>query len=181
MSAPLATILSMTALGLRWMVDTNFFPFERSSACHDLMQMHRAGLILLARTDVADTELLKAPEDERPKLQAQSSELSEYLGPLVLDHSRLGSSVLGSEEDQMLLETVFSTLFPGRAWASGNSHDQRDAMHVAWAKREAFDGFITDEKQLLRRNDAMRKKYNGFSILSPEDALTIRAQVPSED
>jgi hypothetical protein len=79
----------MSALGLRWMVDWNFFLIERSPARQTLMEMRRAGLIRLARTDVAHTEALEAAEDVRPRLLAQSSELSEYFGPLVLGHSRL--------------------------------------------------------------------------------------------
>ncbi len=159
------------------MIDWNFFPLEPSEsrpseARQTLIEMHRAGLIMLARSDVADTEALNADPDVRSTLQAQSSELSEYFGPLILDHSRLGSSVLGTEEDQVLLETVFAALFSGREWLSGNPHDQRDAMHVAWAIRYAFDGFITDEKKLLKRRQAIGVKYD-FSILSPDDALVI--------
>jgi hypothetical protein len=159
------------------MVDWSFFPLERSEARERLMEMHRLGLIMLARTDVAHTEALEASADVRSRLQAQSSELSEYFGPLVLDHSRLVSSVLGSEEDQFLLETVFCTLFPARTWATGNPHDQRDAMHVAWAIRYAFDGIITGDDELLRRKAAVREKYNGFAILSPDDALAMAQRI----
>jgi hypothetical protein len=77
----------------------------------------------------------------------------------------------------MLLETVFCTLFPGRTWVSSNSHDQRDAMHAAWTIRYASDGLITEEKRLLRRRHAMREKYNGFSILTPDDALVTARRI----
>src|SRR5438093_5881013 len=130
----------MSTLGRRWMVDWSFFPLERSPERQALMEMHRAGLILLARSDVAHTEALETPDEMvRSRLQAQSSELIDYFGSLVFDHSRLGSSIFGSTEGQVLLESFFSFLLPGRTWASGKSHDQRDTMHVAWAIRYAFD------------------------------------------
>jgi predicted nucleic acid-binding protein len=131
------------------------------------------GLIMLALTDVAHTEALEASPEVRLRLRAQTSQLREYFGPFVLNHSRLGSSLLGSEEDRLLLDTVFSTLFPRRTWATGSSHDQRDAMHVAWAIRYAFDGLITGDDDLLRRKVAVRGAYNGFQILSPDDALVV--------
>lgn len=132
-------------LGLGFIVDTNVIDDE-SPASAALRAHASAGRIRLSRTDVVDTELAGAPPEKRAQLLQRSAELDEYLGPLVLDHSRLGYAVVGGAADEERLERVFRVLHPGGDRQKPGSHDLRDAMHVATAIRYGADGFITLDK-----------------------------------
>jgi hypothetical protein len=151
-----STTIVPAYLGQRWAVDTNFFPTSRSPERAELWEFHRRGEIWLARTDVLGTELLNTHPGATTLKQGEVAELSEYLGPWVLDHSRLDSAVLGTPGDQALLDDVVGVIVAGRTWATARPHDVRDAMHIAWATRYGFDGFITSDKDLLRRRDEFR-------------------------
>jgi hypothetical protein len=107
-------------------------------------------------------------------IQGQASQLSEYLGPWVLDHSRLDSAVLGTPGDQALLDDVVGVIASDGTSAIAQPHDVRDAMHIAWAVRYGFDGFITEDKGLLRRSDEFRApRFNNIYVMSPATALTV--------
>src|SRR2546426_11891442 len=158
-------------LGFHWMLDTSFFPVARSPERERLVALHETGRIKLAETDVLDTELTNARPDIRAVFEIEAAKFSEYLGPLVLDHSRLGHAVLGSKLDQSLLDEVVGLLFPGKTSLKAKPHDVRDAMHIAWAKRYGFDGFITEDQRLLRKKAVLKARLS-FDILSPVEALT---------
>jgi hypothetical protein len=159
-------------LGIRWTVDNNFFPISRSPERAELLALRQAGCIRLARTDVLSTELLNATSGIADRLRFEAGPLSEYLGPLVPDHSRVGFAVLGSSADQSLLDQVTVLLFPGKDSRPATPHEVRDAMHIAWSIRYGFDGFITDDRRLLGKDSAFRERFN-FSILSPAAALVV--------
>lgn len=154
-------------LGVRLVVDNNFFPLDRSQERMELMALHKAGRIQLALVDVTGTEWLDAPPDVRAPLEAEAIELHGYHGPLVLDHSRLGHAVLGSEIDSQLLDDAASVTFPGTRLDQLSSRDLRDAMHIA--KQYGFD-FITSDTRLLRRARELQDRFN-MNILSPAQAL----------
>lgn len=59
-------------LGVRFVVDNNFFPLSRSRERVELMALHKAGRILLAVVDVTGTEWLDAPPDVREVLEAEA-------------------------------------------------------------------------------------------------------------
>jgi hypothetical protein len=148
------------------------FPARRSIDRKRLLALHRLGYIRLARSDVLGTELLRAPPLIADQIQAEARPLSEYLGPLVLDHSRLDHAVLGSSGDSLLLDEVLDLLFPGKTLATASFRIVRDAMHVAWSIRFAFDALITEDRRLLKRDAAFRERF-GFMIVSPAAALII--------
>jgi hypothetical protein len=77
-----------SALGLLFFIDTHFLD-DQSSAALDLKRLREEGQIALARTDVIDTELMRAPTD-KGDLATQASDYPEVLGPWVLGQSRLG-------------------------------------------------------------------------------------------
>jgi hypothetical protein len=156
-------------LGLSLMLDTNTIK-DDSEAMEELVQFQEAGWIELARSDVVETEFLNASGDLRTNLESAASRFSEYFGPMVFGHSRWGSSVWGSAQDQDLLEGVFATLFPNRTYGS-NPDDLRDAMHVAWATRYGMTALVTRDGAVLKANDRVGEVFNGFSIWSPEKAL----------
>lgn len=164
--------MASTFLGIRWAVDTNFFPTSRSAARAELWELRRAGYVKLERTDVLGTEILQASLDRRARLEGEVVQLGEYLGPFILGHSRVGSCVLGSAADASLLQEVLAVLYPRMSAATAAERDLRDAMHVAWAIRYGLDGLITEDRKLLRQNAKIRERF-GFSILSPEQALVV--------
>lgn len=157
-------------LGLGFIVDTNVIDDE-SPASAALRAHASAGRIRLSRTDVVDTELAGAPPEKRAQLLERSAELDEYLGPLVLDHSRLGYAVVGGAADEERLERVFRILHPGGDRQKPGSHDLRDAMHVATAIRYGADGFITLDKGILRKREALVEAFPNFSVFEPLAAV----------
>jgi len=89
----------------------------------------------------------------------------------VLGHSWLGSSVLGDAEDEHRLKQVFSILFPGVQWEKARDNHIHDAMHVATAIRYGGHGFVTREKTLLNKHEAIAAAFQNFRIWLPEQAL----------
>jgi hypothetical protein len=163
-------------LGRRYAIDTNLVG-RTSPAMDCLWEYHRGSWIQLLKTDTLDTELSGARDPERRRtLLDETALLIEQLGPLVLDHSRPSHAVLGSPADQANIDKVIRTLFPNEdPRAPGASHGKqrvRDAMHVNTAKRYGLDGLITnDEADLLRRAAAVKAAFDGFLIVTPEQAL----------
>ncbi len=159
-----------TRLGIRFIIDTHLID-DPSREMAELRELRRGGWIQLFVSDIPATELSDAPIGRRDKLLEYAGDYSEYLGPLVVGHSRLDHSVLGSEDDEKRLHQVFSCLFPGGDWFSARRQDVRDAMNVATAIRYVMTGFLTKDKRLLRAGHRIRQAFNGFPILDPSDAL----------
>lgn len=157
-------------LSLRFVIDTHILD-DGARETDELWRLHRAGWFNLTRTDVLDTELLAAPEERRSDLLARSGELTEHFGPLVLDHSRLDHAVLGGRTDEELLHRVFALLYPGAVWGAARPQHTRDAMHVAWAIRYGADGFITRDRRLLNKREAVARAFDGFLILEPAETV----------
>lgn len=170
--------LTENRLGLRFYFDNNFVG-DRSNACEELRGLDRSGWIDLARSDTVDTELADTKDPERrEQLLAESAAYWESFGPLVLDHSRLGSTVVGSADDHDRLDHVYRILFPGsdrHSAATGRARRKlRDAMHVATAIRYGGMLFVTrDERDLVSKSDAIAAAFNGFTIMLPETALAL--------
>lgn len=166
-------------LGLIFYVDTNFVG-DNSDACERLRQLHKDGWIALQRTDDVDTELGDAKDlEKRRRLLDESAEYSEAFGPVIADHSRIGHSVFGNEDDEARLDRVYKILFPDsdRADTTVNRarHKLHDAMHLATAIRygaTSNGGFVTrDERDILRKRGALAEAFHGFRVFLPEEAL----------
>ena len=138
-----------------------------------LRSLHEEGWIDLSRTDTMDTELTAAPDEIRTGLLESSAEYVEVLGPLVFNHSRLDHAVVGNDDDRDLLERVFGTVHPDVEITAARRQHKRDAMHIATTIRYGLNGFITNDRQLLSRADAVKTAFDGFLILSPGAALAI--------
>lgn len=157
-------------LGRQFVIDSHVVD-DASPEVVALRQYHRDGWINLTKTDVPDTEFLGAPPQKRDRLLQLSGEYVEHLGPLVLGHSRLDHAVAGSWKDEAHLRDVFDLLFPGRTWEAARRQDIRDAMNVATSIRYGADGFITNDKALLKAGERIRIAFNGFTISPPTQAL----------
>jgi hypothetical protein len=167
-------------LGLLFYFDTNFVDDE-SPAALELRQLDADGWLLLARSDTVDTELATHPDQRRrAELHEVSSGYPESLGPMVLDHSRLGFAYLGTAADAAHIERVLAVLFPGTSRHSTSRtgmNNVRDAMHVATTIRCGGNVFITRDKRLLAKSAATATAFNGFQIMTPERALAFATRV----
>jgi hypothetical protein len=177
---------NLERLGIRFYFDTNFVT-DTSDAATRLRQLHEEGWINLWRTDTVDTELQNANDEKRRGLLDRSAPYVESMGVLVWDHSRWGHAIWGNDDDAERLDRVFRVLFPGSKrtdQSTGRSRRKlRDAMHVATAIRYGANGFITrDEADLLARKLAIADDFDGFQIMTPEEAFAFveRARARNE-
>lgn len=102
----------VSATGLAFVIDTNIID-DASPDVAALRLLHDEGWINLTRSDTVDTELVKAENEKRDGLLAESSEFVEHLGPMVLDQSRWDHGVWASDEDGDRLTAVAAILYPG--------------------------------------------------------------------
>ncbi|TXK34260.1 type II toxin-antitoxin system VapC family toxin [Nonomuraea sp. C10] len=160
--------LNRTAFTL--FIDTNIIGSDDQSVLA-LRRLREEGWINLQRTDTMDTEFLTAPPELWVNLTEESSRYPETFGPLILDHSRLGSSILGDDEDEARLHSVFAILYPGAEWGEARKNHVRDAMHVATSIRYGGDGFVTYDKRMLNKYNEIAAQFGGFRILSPAQAV----------
>jgi hypothetical protein len=158
--------------GRHFVLDTHIID-DPSEAAIRLRQLGADGLVYLSRTDTMDTELLGATPDKQPVLLELSGRFVEHLGPFVLDHSLFDHAVLGGDEDEARLRQVFEILFPHSEWDSVGRQHVRDAMHIATAIRYGADGFVTNERRLLRAKRTIQDAFNGFLLVDPAGAVTI--------
>jgi hypothetical protein len=156
--------------GLTLYMDTHILDAQEDVS-NQLKRMWQEGWIVLQRTDVMDTEIAAAPDCKVQSLTEASAEYPEALGPMVLGHSRLDFSVVGSEEDADRLDDVFAILFPNVNRATSRKNHIRDAMHVATAIRYGGFGFITRERRLLNKAERIAERFQGFRLWTPEQAL----------
>ena len=99
-----------------------------------------------------------------------SIDLLELFGPLVADHSRVGHSVFGSEEDIERFERVKS-IVQVRSGSNRNfQHDARDSIHIATSIRYGYDGFLTSDERLISRDAQFTYEFN-FRILKIDAAI----------
>lgn len=70
---------------------------------------------------------------------------------------------------QELKEEIRAIVFPNRSHSRKEAvNDESDLRHLAYCIQNSKDGFITEEKALLRAKDALRDKY-GLTLYSPQD------------
>lgn len=170
--------------GLRFVLDTNSVanPDPTTAAVlSELRTLFEAGRIDMVRTDTMDTELGSATGELRDQLLSESSQFVELLGPMVLDHSRLGHSVVASAEDGARIDRVYAVLRPNGDRSHANSNDLRDAMHIATAIRYGAGFFVTSDKNVLARRAELRDQFDWFTVLSPADAMALARRFIAKD
>lgn len=150
---------------------------EGQAEAVELDRLDARGWIDLIKMDVVDTELARIQD---PRLLqerlARSRTFVEYFGPAVLGNSRVGHAVVGSQADEELLDQVFRILWPQARLDTANHHQVGDAMHVAWSIRNRTNGFVTSDRRVLGRREAIEQlAHDGFRVYAPVEAL-IRAR-----
>lgn len=139
-----------------------------------LRRSRKEGWIRLQKTDVMDTELIQAKSAElRWQLINDSSDYPEALGPFSVGHSRLGHTITGGQEDDERLDHVLSILYPRIQRATVRRQHVRDAMHIATAIRYCGTGFVTRDGRLLGKAQLVAENFDGFLLLTPEEAVTL--------
>jgi len=137
----------------------------------DLEQLRNENRVVLAKTDVVDTELDPDKNFVLGGVFLASIDLLELHGPMVFDNSRLGHSVFASEEDVIRLDRVKTLIRVREASTRNNKHDVRDAMHLATSIRYGFSGFITGDDRLLKLDQKFSHEF-GFRIFDAPGAVS---------
>ena len=138
----------------------------------ELQQHYQRKRVMLAKTDVVDTE--RAPPGRSSEFHKFISEIDllELHGVAVFGHSRIGHSVFGSRDDETLLQEIAALVSAGRRSNRNKVNDLRDAMHISTAIRYKWDGFITGDKRLLRLDRTIQTKF-GLRVVNVSTALQL--------
>lgn len=166
MAVPLSNLL-----GRDLYIDTHIVDAADERAV-DLRRLNDEGWLRVIVTDVVDTELMSAtPHQKRDQLLSASAEFIEAHGPAVPGVSRHGASVHQGEPDAERLDAVYTILFPGADRKTATSNHLRDAMHVSTAIRYGGYAFVTRERRLLNKSEAITGRFLAFRIWSVDQAL----------
>lgn len=150
-------------------IDTNCINArQNSSALNELEKLYEEGLILIEKTDTLDTELARGTG--YPQGQKKSMNYIESYGPVVLGYSRIGSSILGSDEDDKRFSKILEILWGKKIRSMYTSSEIGDAMHIATAARYGGTYFITNENRLLIKSQEIKNELN-IEICRPEDCI----------
>ncbi|GEM_PF-4443908 len=128
--------------------------------------------ISIDKTSVMDAELKKNALKNAKRLHKSSGYIESY-EVLVLDVSRLGYAVLGSEKDDKELTDILSIIFGEKPKSSYKQNDLRDALHIHTTIRHGGRYFITYDKKLLRKSKEIEGRFNSIIICNPEKCLEL--------
>ena len=159
---------ALNETGRRFVIDTHLLDSPGVDV-EALRAFHEAGKLELAVTDVLGTEISAAGPTKRVELEKLAENYVEILGPLLVGHSRLASSVTGSTQDEERLNEVFAFLFPNVAMNVARKQHVRDALHISTAIRYGFDAFITNDRMLLRAQGQVVAQF-GVDVMTPSRA-----------
>ncbi|WP_405011677.1 hypothetical protein [Kitasatospora sp. NBC_01539] len=169
-----APLRGRNLIALYMFIDTNTLigAVHRDDAdTRELFRLWEEGWIGLARTDTMNTERLEGQDEAtQAEREEEAADFPEAFGPFVFDNSRLDASVFASEEDGQRIQDAFAILFPSASWETVRKNSRRDAMHVATAARYGGHAFVTNEKDLLKKDEQIAAAL-GIRIWSPKDAL----------
>lgn len=159
-------------LGRTYFLDANaFIELENNPSTDTTMgfvyQAFIEGWIGVVLTDTTAVERVNrfGPDlgDKEPSLWAFESH-----GPLVLGHSRLGSCVLGGDEDDARMESIFRILKPGKPTSELGKNDFRDGLQINTTLRYGGSNFVTRDKNILKRSSQLFDTF-GLKVLTPDD------------
>lgn len=150
-------------------IDTNCINARQNNPfINELEKLFEEEMILIEKTDTLDTELGRGAG--YPKGQKKSMSYIESYGPAVVGFSRLGSSIVGSDEDDMRLGKILEILWGKKIRSTYTSSEMSDSMHIATAARYGGTYFITNEYKLLVKLKEIKKEF-GIEICTPKDCL----------
>lgn len=130
------------------------------------------GEVSIEITSVLNTELSKDPEKNKDRIKKAEEYIYTY-EVAVLGESQLGSSVVGSDRDNIEYGDILSIIFGDKPRANYKSNDRRDALHIHTAIRGGGRYFITYDKKLLRKSMEIEERFHSVIICTPERCLEL--------
>lgn len=155
-------------------IDTNSINTRQADEnLNALEEWHKNGLVEIVKTDVMDTEFLKAAPYQRDVFMAKSSQYREDIGELHCDDSRVGHARVGPLENYPL-EAMRRILFPKFETLTEPEKERarRDAMHLATHYMYKRDCFVTCDKHFIAARDSLKAKF-GVVILRPDECVSL--------
>lgn len=150
-------------------IDTNCINARQGEPhLNELEKLYEEGKILIEKTDTLDTELREGEGYKRG--QRKSLSYVESYGPAVVENSRVGSSIVGSKEDDVRLSRVLEVLWGKKTRKSYSKNEIRDAMHISTAIRYGGNFFVTLESGILENAGELQGEFN-IKVRSPENCL----------
>lgn len=157
----------MSSIGVY--IDTNCINArQKDDSLNELEKLHEVGKIQIEKTSVLDTELQEGKG--YPLGLNKSDRYIESYEVAVLDHSRLGHSVVGGNNDEKMFSRILEILWGKKHRTRYSKSEIRDAMHLFTAIRYGGSYFITLERDLLIKAELLQKEF-GIKTRSPKDCL----------
>lgn len=141
---------------------------QKIVAMNKLERLNDEEKIMVEITDTFETELRSGKGYPRGLAKVTSYIFSE--GPAVIGHSRVGSCIVGSEEDDKRLSRILELLFGKKLRKEYFSNEIRDAMHVSTAIHYGGTYFITLDKKVLKAFKKVKREFQ-IVITTPEECL----------
>jgi hypothetical protein len=166
-------------------IDTNSINArQRDADLNNLEEWHLKGIIEIVKTDVMDTEFLKASPEPREPFMNKSSRYREDVGVGAYGHSRRHHAVYGEANDlNYPRDEMLRMLFPRFEYltnADEKSRAIRDAIHLATHHMHKRDFFVTNDKHFKSARDALRERF-GVVILTPKECDSRLSKMLSPD
>lgn len=166
-------------------IDTNSINTrQRDADLNNLEEWHLKGLIQMVKTDVMDTEFLKAPPEPREAFMNKSSRYQEDVGVGAYGHSRQHHAVYGEANDPNYpRDEMLRMLFPRFEYLTDEDEKSRairDAMHLATHHMHKRDFFVTNDKHFKSARDALGERF-GVVILTPNECVSRLSKMLSPD
>ncbi len=141
---------------------------QEIEALNELERLNNEEKIMIEITDTFETELRSGKGYPRGLPKAIKYIFAE--GPGVVGHSRVGSCIVGSDEDDRRMTKVLEILFGKNSRAKYTSNEIRDAMHVSTAIRYGGLYFVTLDKKMSKKSEEIENKFQ-IIITDPEECL----------
>ena len=155
-------------------IDTNSINVRQAEEnLNALDELDAKGMIEIVKTDVMDTEFLKAAPNQRDVFLTKSSQYHEDIGEGHYNDSRYGHARYGPLENYPF-ETMRQILFPNFEALTEDEKERarRDAMHLATHYMHRRDFFVTNDKKHFIANRESLKVRFGVQILRPEECVS---------
>ena len=141
---------------------------QEIEALNELERLNDEEKIMVEITDTFETELRSGKGYPRGLPKALKYIFAE--GPAVVGHSRVGSCIVGSDEDDKRMTRVLEILFGKKLRAKYTGNEIRDAMHISTAIRYGGTYFVTLDKKVLNKSEEVKSEFQ-ITITDPEECF----------
>lgn len=166
-----------TGFGSPWTVgrlvfDTSGFIWKEKGreAVLELEVLREDYVVEIVKTDLVDGELSEKYNKRFGDEFDITSSYVELHSIFYLDSSRSGHSVLGTDDEQKLVDAIAKVLKPGATVVG--SHDLLDARHLAATVKYGCLAFVTTDSNILKHGPELLDRWQ-LRVCTPEDALDL--------